>query len=205
MGRVVSGGYYPLTTLPPPGHSRALPLAQGESFKKVGSTVESMRASGVFASSLGAFQAMATPAKLPLESFNEWYLQPYSAHRPVSLAELSALNATAGPPPPHGECFGMVALVKTGSGMGIRAFLNAAERVKAHFLPQAPPSPWRTKPPEGGENGTTTRVLIEMRPHAAARQFLETDEARPRPQRRTALRCIQRSGRPSCCFLRKRR
>lgn len=165
----------------------------------------------------------SAPAPYPRRS-----LKPYTAHPVRSLAELSEIT----PESPRGACFGRVALVKVGRGKPSGHWLAASEKVKALFLPEAPPSPWRSVRGDEGSDGNegnegkegnegsggnegkksrgTTRVVIEQRPNAAARQFLNATEARLSPSqtlhhtlhrchcRRCCCCCSLRRVRPAC-------
>lgn len=78
--------------------------------------------------------ALPTPQKLPLESFNEWTIQPYSDHKPVSFAELSALRFANGSS--HEACFRKAVLVKVVGGDYPRIPM-AADAVWSHYKDKA--------------------------------------------------------------------
>lgn len=113
----------------------------------------------------GASLSLATPLKLPLDAFNEVQLAPFSARKPVSFAELSAVRHDNFSE--HEACFAQVVLLKVTSG-GYPDLPKAADAIAEHYAP-FPPSPWRAS------NDATTRIVFENRPNKGMRQFIDLD------------------------------
>lgn len=81
----------------------------GETMALIPPMVYNLHSHGAFRNRNVRF-AIPTPQKLPLESFNEWTIQPYSDHKPVTFAELSALRYANGSS--HEACYRKVVLLK---------------------------------------------------------------------------------------------
>jgi hypothetical protein len=113
----------------------------------------------------GASLSLATPLKLPLDRFNEVLLAPFSARKPVSFAELSAVRRHNFSE--HEACFSQVVLLKATSG-GYPDLPRAADAISAYYEP-FPAAPWRSS---GNE---VTRIVFESRPNKGMRQFIDLD------------------------------
>lgn len=105
----------------------------GETMALIPPMVFNLHSHGAFRNRNVRF-AIPTPQKLPLEPFNEWTIQPYSDHKPVSFAELSALRFANGSS--HEACFRQVVLLKVIAG-NYPEIPRAADKVWEYYKDKA--------------------------------------------------------------------
>jgi hypothetical protein len=127
----------------------------------------------------GATLAPATPLKLPLDRFNKIQLAPFSKHKPVSFAELSALRRHNFSE--HEACFSQVVVLKITSG-AYAELPVAADAIAAYYEP-FPASPWRSTGDE------VTRIVFESRPNRGMRQFINLNETLAACKENQQLEC----------------
>lgn len=136
--------------------------------------------------------AVASPLKMPVPRFNLDTLRPFTRLMPTTLADLSArlpanTRSDATAEGTHVRCFRKLMVWAVGhEPLGRTGAPRVGKHLQQHYaaelasLAARSPPPWRHAPllADGLVAGARRplRVVLERRPNAAARQFLELDE-----------------------------